>query len=272
MRAFVDGEDMRVCVARQPAGTDTLEVALYRPVDREENERTDAKLTARIPLMLGAGVELGGFYAAAESVPELGSLVERARGVKPPRHASMWEALCMAVTFQQVSLESAMSIIRRVIAHFGTPLTFGEVALYPFPSAEQVLEADPDVLRSLGLSAAKVRTLQEAARAILEGRLTEAELDSLPTAEAMARLTRLRGIGPWTAAVVMLRGLGRLDVFPAGDSGAQRNMRGLFGAEAAGPDSEGTAILEALGPWRGMLYYHLLLWRLSTRGLGVVDL
>jgi DNA-3-methyladenine glycosylase II len=83
----------------------------------------------------------------------------------------------------------------------------------------------------------------------------------------LTRRSALRGIGPWTAAVVMLRGFGRLDVFLAGDSGAQRNMRGLLGTEVTGPDSEGTTILEVLGPWRGMLYYHLLLWRLAGRGV-----
>ena len=111
-----------------------------------------------------------------------------------------------------------------------------------------------------------MRTLHEVAGTLLDGQLTANELAALPTLAAMSRLTLLRGIGPWTAAVIMLRGFGKLDIFPAGDSGARRNLRGLL-RDAAGPDIEGAGIQRALGPWRGMLYYHLLLWRLAGRGL-----
>ena len=216
--------------------------------------------------MLAAEVDLSPFYAIAENVPELASLVTRARGIKPPRYSSLWEALCNSVLFQQVSLKSAMSTMRRLVAHLSGPVAFGDSLLYPFPTPESYLETDPDILRALGLSTAKVRTLHDVARMLLGGQLTANELAALPTPAAMSRLVLLRGIGPWTAAVVMLRGFGRLDVFPAGDSGARRNLRGLLG-DAAGPDIEGAAIQRALGPWRGMLYYHLLLWRLAGRGL-----
>jgi DNA-3-methyladenine glycosylase II len=74
-------------------------------------------------------------------------------------------------------------------------------------------------------------------------------------------------VGPWTAAVILLRGFGRLDVFPAGDSGARRGMRGLLALEEADIARDGASVLDALGPWRGMLYYHLLLWRLRGRGV-----
>jgi DNA-3-methyladenine glycosylase II len=115
------------------------------------------------------------------------------------------------------------------------------------------------------LSATKARTLQQAAGLLMAGQLTAEDLDTLPTSDAMARLMLLRGIGSWTAAVVMLRGFGRLDVFPAGDSGARHSLRGLLGARVD-EDAEGAVILDTLGPWRGMLYYHLLLWRLAKRG------
>jgi DNA-3-methyladenine glycosylase II len=267
LRAFDGPEGPRVCVAYQPPSASTLQVALYQPkVTNNEGGVPNTELRQRISQLLGTAVDLSGFYAVAANVPELAPLVAQARGVKPPRYPSLWEALCNAVAFQQLSLEAAITTMRRVIAHCSTPLVFGEVQLYPFPTPATFRDTDPVVLRSLGLSARKVRTLQEAADLLLAGQLTAEKLESLPTAEAMAQLVLLRGIGPWTAAVVMLRGFGRLDVFPAGDSGARRNLRGLLGA-AAGEVADGEAILAALGPWRGMLYFHLLLWRLSRRGL-----
>jgi DNA-3-methyladenine glycosylase II len=264
MRAFARPSGITVCLATQQPNTSTLDVAFYQPSGAAPTP--DAELKELVRTMLAIDVDLSAFYAVAEKVPELASLVKRARGVKPPRYSSLWEALCNSVLFQQVSLESAMSIMRRLVAHLAQPVVFGDTLLYPFPAPEAYLETDPDLLRSLGLSAAKVRTLHDVASMLLDGQLTAKELAALPTPAAMSRLTLLRGIGPWTAAVVMLRGFGRLDVFPAGDSGARRSLHGLLG-DAAGPDSEGADVLAALGPWRGMLYYHLLLWRLAGRGL-----
>lgn len=253
-----------VAVTTQAAGAPALDVALYTPLKGYRNRRGLVEAVAEwVGDRLGAGIDLTGFYAAAQDVPILSALVGRAFGVKPPRYGRLWEAICNAVVFQQVSIESATAVMRRLIAHYSPPIHFGDVTLYPFVPLLEVLESLPSVLRGLGLSEAKVRTLQGAARLLLGKHLAEAELEALPTPAAMARLCELRGVGPWTAAVIMLRGFGRLDVFPEGDSGARRSIRGLLGPEAG----DAGDILEVLGPWRGMLYYHLLLWRLSQKGV-----
>ena len=72
----------------------------------------------------------------------------------------------------------------------------------------------------------------------------------------------IKGVGPWTATIVLLRGLGRLDLFPANDTSVVQNLALLPGATpAALPRS-----LARLRPQQGMLYYHLLLARLEARG------
>ncbi len=78
----------------------------------------------------------------------------------------------------------------------------------------------------------------------------------------MASLTMHKGIGPWTAAVVALRGFGRLDLFPMNDSGAARNIKALSGD----PNIAIEGVVEKLGEQRGMLYYHLLIDSLVRRG------
>jgi DNA-3-methyladenine glycosylase II len=67
----------------------------------------------------------------------------------------------------------------------------------------------------------------------------------------------LRGIGPWSASVVLLRGLGRLDAFPLRDTGVASSIALLSGD----PATQADAILARLGDMRGMLYFHLLLGR-----------
>ena len=102
LRAFAGRQGLRVCVAHQPPDTNTLHVALYVPDD--ERKAPNEELRVHIPQMLGTGVNLSGFYTVAAKVPELALLVLQARGVKPPHYPSLWEALCNAVVFQQVSL------------------------------------------------------------------------------------------------------------------------------------------------------------------------
>jgi DNA-3-methyladenine glycosylase II len=117
-------------------------------------------------------------------------------------------------------------------------------------------------LRGLGLSINKVVSVRSVARAILDGAIDEAALTLLSTPELMAALAEHRGIGPWTAAVIALRGFGRLDLFPMKDSGVARGLRDLAGR----PDVDVEALLALLGDQRGMLYYHLLIGRLVARG------
>jgi DNA-3-methyladenine glycosylase II len=221
-----------------------------------------ADLPALVARMFGTGVDLLPFTTAAIAVPWLAPIVRGAIGVKPPRYPSVWEACVNAIVYQQVSIHAAAAILRRVIERYAVPVALGDARLFAFPSARTIVAADAEELRGLGLSINKVVSVRAVARAILDGGIDEAALDTLPTADLMAALVAHRGIGPWTAAVIALRGFGRLDLFPMNDSGVARGIRDLAGAD----DVDVAALLEQLGAQRGMLYYHLLLGRLAARG------
>jgi DNA-3-methyladenine glycosylase II len=212
--------------------------------------------------LLGTDIDLERFYRAAATVDWLAPLVAGARGVKPPRYPSLWEACVNAIVYQQVSIHAAGAILRRVIERYAVPVAVDDVQLYAFPGAQALVDADPVELRGLGVSINKVVSLRAVARAILEGEIDEGGLSELPTPELMAALTLHRGIGPWTAAVVALRGFGRLDLFPMNDSGVARSVRDLSGGATVDVED----LLARLGEQRGMLYYHLLIGRLAARG------
>ncbi len=210
----------------------------------------------------GLDADLRPFYRAAKRVDWLAPIVERMKGVRPPRYASLWEALVNAIVFQQVSIHAAGAILGRVVAHASPVVEHASVVLRPFPLPGRFLEIDAETLRSLGLSRNKVAALRGLATAIGAGGLDADELEPLPTPELIERLTAHPGIGPWTAAVVALRGFGRLDIFPLNDSGAARSLAQMSGRT----DLDVHAVLDTLGAQRGMLYYHLLLGRLEARG------
>lgn len=83
------------------------------------------------------------------------------------------------------------------------------------------------------MSKAKAATLRHAASLIVAGTLNEDEIERLPSSEALRLLDDLPGIGPWTAGVILLRGFGRLDVFPHGDVGARHTLGHLLGGMVA---------------------------------------
>ena len=211
---------------------------------------------------LGTDVDLTPFYAGVRGVPWLAELAEGARGVKPPRYPSLWEAVVNAVVYQQISITAAGAILRRVVERYTTPRDVDGVRLHPFPAARTLLDAEATELRALGLSMNKVNALKAAAAAIEDHALDEAALAPLSTPDLLAALTEHTGIGPWTAAVIALRGLGRLDVFPMNDSGAAAGFRRLSGDPGVEPEP----IIARLVPQQGMLYYHLLIGRLAERG------
>ncbi len=211
--------------------------------------------------ILGVDRTLSHFYRAAEDISWLWPLAVRMRGIKPPRYPTLWEACVNAIVFQQVSLFAASSISKRIILALGSTVTCEGMTLHAFPSAESLLAANDDILPAAGLSANKLSALRRVADALVSG-LDEAMLEECSSPEAVRLLGGIKGIGPWTATVILLRGLGRLDVFPMNDSGVARNLALYAGAVPLDIDR----VLAALGPQRGMLYYHLLLARLDARG------
>lgn len=251
----VDGR-VAVLQARQPAA-DMVEVRCTGM------ESSTAKVL--VTRMLGTDVDLSQWYGRVRAVPWLHELSDRLAGVKPPRYPSLWEALCHSIVFQQISIHAAAAIMRRMIERYSEPLTIAGRELRPFPEPRTLLTAAPDDLRSVSLSVNKVVAIQSVAAAMLAREITEERIAALPSPQALELLSTLRGIGPWSAAVVLLRGFGRLDVFPMKDSGVAASLRLLSGNQNVSAE----AVLAELGPVRGMLYFHLLLGRLAhsaTRG------
>ncbi len=251
----LDGFSAPAIVTVRQREPEALEVELDVPAGEE------ARALALVRRMLGAERDLRIFDRRAAKIPWLRVLAKRMRGVKPPRYPTLWEACVNAVVFQQISLFAAAAILRRLIEALGTPLTRDGGVLYAFPTPPSLLAASDAALGTAGLSGGKQAALRRIASALLEGTLDEAMLEERSSQEAASLLSEIKGIGPWTSAVILLRGLGRLDVFPMKDSGIARGLTRLAGAPV-----DLAATLAILGDQRGMLYYHVLLSWLEGRG------
>lgn len=154
----------------------------------------------------------------------------------PPGFAS----LVQIIVGQQVSRASAEAI-------------FGRLARLADPLAPQaLLEGGEALYRAAGLSRPKMRTLDALSRAVLEGRLDVDALATADAAEAIAGLTAISGIGPWTAECYLLFAAGHPDVFPARDVALQSAVGHGLGLDARPGEKALAALAESWSPWRGV--------------------
>ena len=233
-----------------------------RPAGAPSGARAEVAATLR--RMLGLDVPPGPLQRAAAAVPALRATARALRGMRPPRYPSLFEAFANVLPFQQVSLDAGVAIVRRLVERFGEPLEHEGRRFRAFPAASAVAETRPSALRACGLSARKAEALRAIAREIASGALREDAVAALESDEAVRVLCALPGVGPWSAGLVLLRGLGRLDVFPPGDVGARRGLTELLRLDAP---AQLDAVLERLGAQRGHLYFFALGASLLAKGL-----
>ncbi|MBB5235710.1 DNA-3-methyladenine glycosylase family protein [Deinococcus budaensis] len=153
--------------------------------------------------------------------------------------------LVRSVVGQQLSVRAAAAIHARVES------ALGEV------TPERLLSADPADLRALGLSWAKVRTVQALAGAAREGRVDFAHLAALPDEVVITALTPLPGIGRWTAEMFLMFGLARPDVFSFGDLILRQELARLY------PGRDHPVVVQAWSPQRTLAAR--VLWAESGR-------
>src|SRR5690606_28717506 len=137
-------------------------------------------------------------------------LVEATPGVRVPVAWNGFEVAIRAIAGQQVSVKGATTLVSRLAQTCGTSYHCDDPALsLVFPTPAQVLN---NPLQGLGLTTRRVAAIHAVAQAVLDGELS---FDgSMSTDEFVAAITRIPGIGPWTAQYIALRALNDADAFP----------------------------------------------------------
>ena len=217
--------------------------------------------------MLGLRVDLTDFYAMAGANAPLDELARRFRGMQPPRFPSLFEALINGIACQQISMQSGLTSLNRLVAAFGQaadPTTSGERA---FPTPEVLATADVGAVQAVGFSRAKSIAIKEIAAAAARGEIEYKTLADLDDAAARARLDQLRGVGRWTAEYVLLRGCGRLNIFPGDDVGARNNLQEWLKWKRALNYERTRKLMRRWQPYAGLVYFHLLRKSLDDRGM-----
>jgi DNA-3-methyladenine glycosylase II len=149
------------------------------------------------------------------------------------------ETLLRTIVGQQVSVHAARSMWNKLIARLGQPVDL-----------QKLLESSDEELREAGLSRQKAGYARSLAALVLSGELDLAHLPE-DDEEAIAHLTRIKGIGRWSAEIYLLFAEGRGDVWPAGDLAVQIEIGKLLGLEGKPTEKQLRELAEAWRPHRG---------------------
>ncbi len=183
--------------------------------------------------------------------PVLGRLVKHLGpcGLETTRRVDRFAMTVRSIVSQQLSVKAASTIHDRVIAALGVNTAT--------PSA--LLAMKEQHLRDCGLSWAKIASVRDLSSKVSEGALSLESLDDLDDAEVTEALTRVRGIGQWSAEMFLIFRLGRPDILPVGDVGVQRAMRALYGLRKHPSPARMTALARPWRPYRSVACWYL--WR-----------
>jgi len=180
--------------------------------------------------------------------PLLGRASRHLRGLRPVRTATVAHALLRAVCGQLVDWKTGRTLERRVIQALAVP---NEDGLYDPPSSASLAAFAPCELRRLGLHERRGAAVVRVCRSLELERL-----HGLPTGAVVRRLERERGLGPWSAGVVCLEGLGRFEHGLVGDLGLVKLLRALRGRPVEARET--AELLEPYGEWAGLASVYLL--------------
>lgn len=233
---------------------------------RHLGPETKRLATLALERLLGLRIDLSQFHKMASADAKLDPLAERFRGVKPPRFLTLFEALVNAIACQQMSLSLGIVLLSRLSVKFGMVMESVDGMVHAFPRPEEMVNLEPKAFRELGFSLQKGRAIIASARACSEGGCSLEELESLDNQAVVERLLGLRGIGRWSAEYVLLRGLGRLNVYPGDDVGARNNLKRWLNLRKTLDYTSVRRITARWQPYAGLVYFHMLLDRLAATG------
>jgi DNA-3-methyladenine glycosylase II len=194
-------------------------------------------------------------YAAAceylrQADPVLEAIIGRhgACRLATPSTEPTLKRLARALVSQQLSVKAAATIFSRFLA------------LYPgadFPSPAQVMDTPLESLRSVGLSRQKASYLKDLCTRVHTGALALDGLDAMPDDEVMATLTAVKGIGRWTAEMILIFQLQRLDILPVDDVGLLRSIQRAYGLKRRPTAKQVLRLGQKWRPYRSVASWYL---------------
>ena len=229
-------------------------VAYRLYADRPLDAAQIAQIEDRIGFFLSLADDLGAFYAIAAQDPPFIPVLERLYGYHQVKFLTPFENACWAILSQRTTIAQTRTVKQRLMAGYGGALEVDGTRYLAFPEAVELVQASLPELAALTGHERKAGYLHAASRAF--STVDEEWLRHGPYAEVEAWLRAIPGIGPWSAAFVLIRGLGRMDAISLAERRLIEAVGRVYGA-AQTSDAAVLKLAARYGPWQGYWAHYL---------------
>ena len=228
--------------------------------DQKISEKDREKAGKTVRTLFNLDFDVKPFYEHTKDDRVMTHLTRKLRGLKSPTTPTVFEALIDSIVEQQISLSIANTMEGRLIKSFGEVLSLNKQVYYAFPTPQEFASASVRTLRSCGLSQRKAEYIKDASKMIIDGKLCLEKLKGYEDVNDIIReLDRIRGIGTWTAEMTMVRGMQRVEAFPADDLGLRRVISHYYCGDEEISGEEARKIAEKWGKWKGLASFYLII-------------
>ncbi len=239
--------------AADPAGSTALAYTLWSATPLSAADQ--AAVADRIAFFLSLDDDLRPFYAIGNADPVFAPIIEQLYGLHQVKFPTPFENAAWAVLTQRNRMDIATNMKRRLTDRYGPNLTVDGTPYAAFPEPAVLATAAPGDLAALVGTERRAGYLQAVAEAFAGA--DEAWLRHGPYDEVNAWLQGVRGLGPWSAGFIMVRGLGHMNRLPPGEGRRDAALARYYGnGQMPSPDRL-RAITDPYGPWIGYWAYYL---------------
>lgn len=221
-----------------------IEANYFQTISEQERQ----KLSRNLDWIFSFSQDLTSLYVFMDKDAVLRGLKLKFYGLKAGSiGATVFESIIKSIIQQQISIGVAFSITNKMVTRFGEKVEAGGVIYYDFPTAKRLAEAALEEIRQCGLSWRKAEYIKGIAVETVDGEFDPEGLMSLSNERVAETLKRFRGVGTWTAEMVLSAGLKRNACVPAGDLGVRRTFSRFYSDERILSETEVRRIAEE---WR----------------------
>ncbi len=224
-----------------------------------EGETIDKQsIEEKIKWMLGTEDEIKEFYKIGLKDRKFSQIIRNLYGLRPTKTPTVFEALIIAISEQQIALPVALAIRKRLVEKYGESITIGEKKYYAFPSAEALAQAKSAEIKELKFSSKKADYMIDVSTRVVNNELNLETMKGGEINKVTAILSQIKGLGPWTIAYMLCRGMGRYETLPAADMGLRTSVTNYLREKEKVSEREVRKVLEPFGKYRGYAAFYLI--------------
>ncbi len=245
-------------VALRSLGTTEKPKIMVKCFSQSVSEQEAEELAKSLDGLFSFSQDLTALYAFMDNDPVLRGLKQQFYGLKAGSiGTTVFESIIKSIIQQQISIRVAFSTTNKMVTRFGEHVKADGITYYDFPTAKKLAETTLDEIRQCGLSWRKAEYIKGVATKTANGEFDPEGLASLSNEEVVETLKKFRGVGTWTAEMVLAAGLKRNASIPAGDLGVRRTFSKFYSEDGILSETEVRRLAEEWREFKKDIVYYI---------------